>query len=135
MTTTGVARTTKLLRVSPYFPVADVERTARYYETVLGFNPDYMAGSPAMFAILSRDGQPLMLRRIDDPKAIVPMQKQGGAWDAFFWVSDARELHHELRASGATVLYEPIIQPYQVDEFAVRDQDGHVLGFGQKLES
>jgi catechol 2,3-dioxygenase-like lactoylglutathione lyase family enzyme len=129
------ATATKLLRVAPYFPVGDVERTTRYYESILGFKRDYMAGTPPMFAIVSRDDQPLMLRLVADPKAIVPMQRQGGTWDAFFWVNDARGLHDELRGKGATVLYQPLIQPYGVDEFAIRDQDGHVLGFGQKLES
>jgi uncharacterized glyoxalase superfamily protein PhnB len=131
----GTATATKLLRVAPYFPVGNVDRTAKYYERVLGFKCDYIAGKPPMFAILNRDGQPIMLRLVDDASAIVPMQRQGGTWDAFFWVSDARGLYHELRDSGATVVYEPIIQPYGIDEFAVRDQDGHVLGFGQKLES
>ncbi len=131
----ATATATKLLRVAPYFPVEDVERTAKHYEKVLGFTCDYMAGKPAMFAILSRDGQPIMLRRVDDANSIVPMQRQGGAWDAFFWVSDARGLYHELRDSGAAIVYEPIIQPYGIDEFAIRDADGHVLGFGQKLET
>jgi uncharacterized glyoxalase superfamily protein PhnB len=131
----STATATKLLRVAPYFPVGDVERTAKYYERVIGFTCDYMAGKPAMFAILSRDAQAIMLRLVEDASAIVPMQRQGGTWDAFFWASDARGLFQELRDSGATVVYEPIIQPYGVDEFAIRDPDGHVLGFGQKLES
>jgi hypothetical protein len=66
------------------------------------------------------------------PERIVPIEKQGGTWDAFFWVRDARALHAELRASGADIVYGPIVQEaYQMEEFAVRDRDGHVLGFGQ----
>ena len=38
----------------------------------------------------------------------------------------------ELRANGADIVYGPIVQEaYQMEEFAVRDRDGHVLGFGQ----
>ncbi|MGH9146929.1 MAG: hypothetical protein ACRD1Q_09480, partial [Vicinamibacterales bacterium] len=60
--------------------------------------------------------------------------KQGGTWDAFFWVRDARALHAELEGKGADVVYGPIVQEaYQMEEFAVRDREGYVLGFGQPL--
>ena len=49
-------------------------------------------------------------------------------------VRDVRALHAELRASGADIVYWPIVQEaYQMEEFAVRDHDGHVLGFGEPL--
>ena len=63
---------------------------------------------------------------------VVPVEKQGGTWDAFFWVEDATALHAEFAAKGADVVYRPLVQEaYQMLEFAVRDRDGHVLGFGQ----
>ena len=125
-----------LHRSAPYFPVADVEQSARYYETVLGFRRDYIAGQPAVFAILSRDGLAIMLRLVADPGKIVPSEAQGGTWDAFFWVSDIAALHGEFASKGADVVYGPIIQDaYNMREFAVRDCDGHVLGFGEPVES
>ena len=126
----------QLLRCAPYFPVADVERSAAYYERVLGFRLDYAGGSPPRFAIVRRDGLPLMLRMVATPERIRPSEQQGGTWDAFFWVRDVRALHAELQAKGADVVYGPLNQAeYQMDEFAVRDSDGHVLGFGQPAES
>jgi catechol 2,3-dioxygenase-like lactoylglutathione lyase family enzyme len=125
----------QLLRSAPYFPVADVERSAGHYERVLGFEREYTGGSPPMFAILSRDGLPIMLRRVAAPGDIRPNEKQGGTWDAFFWVRDVRALHAELSARGADVVYGPIVQEsYRMEEFAVRDPEGYVLGFGQPLE-
>lgn len=126
--------TGKLLRSAPYFPVAEVERTVAHYEQKLGFHCDYAAGEPRQFAICSRDGFALMFRRVAAPELIMPSEKQGGTWDAFFWVSDADALHAELAAAGAEVVYGPLIQTaYNMKEFAVRDGDGHVLGFGQTL--
>ncbi|HEY8149497.1 MAG TPA: VOC family protein [Vicinamibacteria bacterium] len=122
----------QLLRSAPYFPVADVERSAMHYERVLGFRREYTAGTPPQFAILSRDALPIMLRLVARPEDIRPNEKQGGTWDAFFWVRDVRALHAELRASGADIVYGPIVhEAYQMEEFAVRDLDGHVLGFGE----
>lgn len=124
--------TKQLLRSAPYFPVADVARSATYYERVLGFPAGYLAGSPPEFAIMTRDDLSIMLRLVPDAGRISPNERQGGTWDAFFWVRDVRALHAELRASGAEIVYDVVFQPgYQMDEFAVRDLDGYVLGFGQ----
>ncbi len=126
--------TTQLLRSAPYFPVADVDRSATYYEQVLGFRREYAAGSPAVFAIVSRDGLPIMFRLVEAPERITPNEKQGGTWDAFFWVRDARGLHAELQRNGADIVYGPLVQEsYHMEEFAVRDAEGYVLGFGQAL--
>ncbi len=124
----------QLLRSAPYFPVADVEASATYYGRVLGFTTEYLAGTPPQFAICSRDGLAIMLRRVSAPERIRPSEEQGGTWDAFFWVDDVEALHAELAAAGAPVVYGPLLQEsYRMREFAVRDRDGHVLGFGQAL--
>lgn len=128
-------QSTKLLRAAPYFPVTDVERSMNFYDQVLGFRCEYSAGVPLQFAICSRDGLAIMLRRVDDSSVVVPNEKQGGTWDAFFWVNDADALHSELSSKGADIAYGPLIQEsYRMREFAVRDSDGHVLGFGQALD-
>ncbi len=124
----------QLLRSAPYFPVADVEEAAKYYERVFGFQAEYAAGTPPEFAIVSRDGLSIMLRRVAKPEMICPNEQQGGTWDVFFWIRDVRALHEELTGNGAVVVYGPMIQPYKVEEFAVRDPTGYVLGFGQPVE-
>lgn len=127
-------QTQQLLRSAPYFPVADLEQSALHYERVLGFHRDYVGGSPPEFAILSRDGLAIMLRVVPTPERITPNEKQGGTWDAFFWVRDAQALHAEMKASGADIVYGPLMQKaYGMEEFAVRDREGYVLGFGQPL--
>jgi len=124
----------QLLRCAPYFPVPDVDRSLAHYEHVFGFQREYAAGAPAQFAIVSRDGLSIMLRLVPAPERISPNERQGGTWDAFFWVRDARALHAELRDRGADVVYGPTIQDaYGMEEFAVRDSDGYVLGFGQPV--
>ena len=126
--------TGRLLRSAPYFPVADVDASAAYYATVLGFRTEYLAGVPAQFAICAREGFAVMLRRVADAAAIRPIEAQGGTWDAFFWVDDAAALCDELARAGAVVVYGPVRQEaYHMLEFAIRDRDGHVLGFGEAL--
>jgi catechol 2,3-dioxygenase-like lactoylglutathione lyase family enzyme len=124
----------KLLRAAPYFPVSDVGRSVAFYAEILGFRCEYSAGTPLQFAICSRDGLAIMLRRVSAPKLITPNERQGGTWDVFFWVDDAQALHAEFNAKGVDVVYGPLIkEEYKMWEFAIRDCDGHVLGFGQEL--
>ena len=129
-----VQELSQLLRSAPYFPVADVEQSAAHYERVFGFRREYVAGSPPQFAIMSRDGLAIMLRLVPNAERIIPNDQQGGTWDVFFWVRDARALHAEFLRNGADVVYGPLVQEaYHMEEFAVRDREGYVLGFGQAL--
>jgi predicted enzyme related to lactoylglutathione lyase len=122
----------QLIRSAPYFPVSDVDRCSEYYERVLGFTREYSVGQPAQFAIVSRDGLAIMLRLVQEADRISPNEKQGGTWDVFFWVRDLHALHAELQDRGAEIVYAPTFQEaYNTDEFAIRDCQGYVLGFGQ----
>ena len=109
--------TDQLLRSAPYFPVADVDQSVGYYERVLGFRREYIAGTPAQFAIVSRDGLAIMLRRVPTPEEIRPIEHQGGTWDAFFWVRDARALHAELHANGAEIAQTIEDRPYGMRDY------------------
>ena len=123
-----------IIRSASYFPVPDVAVIGDYYRDVFGYQCEYSAGNPPEFAICQRGGSAIMFRRVPHPELIAPNEKQGGTWDAFFWVRDAQALHAELRANGADIVYGPIVQDaYQMEEFAVRDREGYILGFGQAL--
>ncbi len=124
-----------IIRGAPYFPVADVASIGDYYRDVLGFQREYAAGDPPEFAVYSRNGSPIMFRRVADASLIRPNESQGGTWDVFFWVNDVEALYEELTSQGATTVYPPMVQPYGMKEFAVRDPNGYVLGFGQQWSS
>ena len=121
-----------IIRGAPYFLVPDVPTACAYYQDVLGFQCDYAAGDPPEFAIYSRSGSAIMFRHASDPSLICPNEKQGGTWDVFYWVEAVDALYQELKGRGATFAYLPIIQPYGMKEFAVRDPNGYVLGLGQE---
>jgi uncharacterized glyoxalase superfamily protein PhnB len=123
----------QLLRSATYLPVPDVVASGRWYHDVLGFECEYEAGAPAEFAIWKRGGVAVMLRRVSRETRLAPNESQGGSWDLFAWVDDADALHDEIVRAGATIVYPPVVQPYGMKEFAVRDPDGYVLGFGQRM--
>ena len=105
--------TRQLLRGAPYFPVTDLAASAEHYEKVFGFRREYIGGTPPEFAILSRDGLPIMLKLVSASSPLSPNEQQGGTWDAFFWgprrESAARgaqeqRRRHRLRPAGAASL-------------------------------
>ena len=116
------ARPAQLVRGAPYFLVPDVGAAGDYYRDVLGFEREYAAGNPPEFAIYSRNGSAIMLRRAPDPSLICPNERQGGTWDVFYWVE----------ALDALFAEPPVVRPYGIREFAVRDPNGYVLGFGEE---
>lgn len=121
--------THRLIRSAPYFVVIDVVASAAYYANTYGFETEYIAGSPAEFAMCARDGFAVRLRRVTNPDLIRPIETQGGTWDAFSWVDEAEALYDELVTRGARIVYGPVRQEsYHMVEFAMRDADGHVLG-------
>src|SRR5882757_6043739 len=93
----------QLLRSAAYFPVSNVGRSVTFYDRVLGFGCEYSSGTPMEFAICSRDGLAIMLRRVLEAELIAPNEKQGGTWDAFFWIRDARALLFEFKSKGAEI--------------------------------
>ena len=124
----------QLERSAPYFPVLDIDRAVEHYQKILGFTADYLGGDPVEFAIMSRDGLAVMLRQVDETE-VRSNESQGGTWDVFFWVRGLDSLAAELSRAGAEFVYEPMVQPsYGMKEFAVRDLEGYVLGFGEAVE-
>lgn len=112
----------------------DVVRVAQHWRDVLGFAIDNTYGDPPTFAILRRDGAYAMFGATDQP--VTPRRAQRESlFDAYFWVDDARAEFALQRSRGATFDYEPHLQPYGVLEFGTLDPDGHLVGFGQVMET
>ena len=118
-----------ILRSATYLPVPDVAAAGNYYKNSLGFVCEYAAGQE--FAIYRRDRCFIMLRRVPNPALIVPNEKQGGTWDVFMWTNGVDALFAELSRNGVDVVQPPTVMHYGMKEFAVRDLNGYVLGFGQ----
>lgn len=112
----------------------DVPRALAFWEGTLGFAIGNSWGEPTSFAILRRDLARVMIGAAA-PGYSIPHVRDGrtALWDAYFWVNDARAIFADMKARGATFDYELYEQEYGVLEFAVRDLDGHDIGFGEVL--
>lgn len=127
--------TARLTSQSPVLFVRDVPRSVAYWNDKVGFATGGLYGDPPGFAILRRDACHMMLSVAPAGHEIVPYWKiSNQLWNAYFWVDDARALFAEMQERGATIDYEPTVQPYDVLEFGIRDLEGHDIGFGQVLD-
>jgi predicted enzyme related to lactoylglutathione lyase len=125
---------TKILAHSGVLLSRDVPRAIRHWRDVYGFSVDNTFGEPPSFAILKRDGAYMMLGATDQPIAPRRTQRES-LFDAYFWVDDAEAAFTACVARGATVDYEPHLQPYGVLEFGLLDPDDHLIGFGQVIDA
>ncbi len=123
----------ELVSATPIVTVSNVAASIEHYCRALGFTshgvypPD--SGQGAFYAYLSRDGVDLHLER-----------GPAGGMAVYFLVRDVDALHDELARAGAEVLYDPDAalkgpgdQPWGMREVWVKDPDGNVLRFGERI--
>jgi catechol 2,3-dioxygenase-like lactoylglutathione lyase family enzyme len=122
----------KLLKSHSVFPTPNIERTARYYEEVMGFKVVEYLDSNEPHICLYRDKTEIILTDSGNQK-VVPNRKQYGyGYDAYFITESQKSLQKELEGNGAKIVKKLKITDYNNKEFVVEDIDGRWLGFGKK---
>lgn len=108
--------------------VTDLEATIAFYRDVLGFEcVSQMEG----WACLSRDGVEVMLSL---PNQHEPFARPAFTGSFYFRTDQVDELWLHLQ-KRAPVVYPIENFPYGMREFAVRDNNGYILQFGQPMEN
>lgn len=131
-----MAAASKLIASAAVLLVKDVVASANHYRDALGFGYERFYGEPPSFVILERDDMYVMLKGVTDVNRVVPHWTiEEHLWNVYFWVSDVDALHADLVRRGAKLDYGLCDQEYGCREFAIRDLDGYVIGFGQVVGS
>jgi catechol 2,3-dioxygenase-like lactoylglutathione lyase family enzyme len=103
---------------------ADVLAAVGFYTGKLGFKPGFTWGDPPTFAGVNLgEAQIFLGQGTPDPKGC----------EVNFVVGDADELYEYQRANGVEVVVPPGDRPYGLRDYAVRDLNGYVLGFGHYI--
>lgn len=117
----------------PSFPiliVEDIEASATWYQTVLGFQHIFTIpglGGPMVVHLRWTKYADLLLRRQQTPIE----QAKGIGISLSFAVFDGRvdDIADRARAAGAQLESEPRNQPWNARDFSLRDPDGFLLTF------
>lgn len=128
--------------LTPNLMVEDIGETVEWYERV--FDAEVVATLPAdgetddWWAQVLIDGVPLMFQERDPLEKKLPVLEGteiGGSLAFYIDTDDADELHGRLEATDDV---EVLKSPHETDfgwrQFAVKDCNGYVLWFGEKLE-
>jgi len=116
----------KLESVRPMLAVTNIDETIRFYRDVLGFAcVNRMDG----WAALSRDNVELM---VSLPNAHEPFEKPTLTGSIYFNTSDVDALWEQIK-NKVSVVYPIENFFYGMREFAIRDNNGYILQFGQEI--
>ncbi|HJQ38333.1 MAG TPA: VOC family protein [Thermoanaerobaculia bacterium] len=118
-----------LQKLTPTLYTRDFRVTVDFYRDVLGFTCDAM-DEEVGWASLSRDGVAVMLAL---PNAHLPFEKPVFTGSLYFRCDHVDELWQQLR-DLANICYPIESFDYGMREFAIFENNGYVLQFGQELE-
>ena len=109
-------------RIAPTVPVADIERSLRFYRDVLGFEVQFTNGEPVSFAVVKQGGAELHLQ-VQPGKA--------GSLHAHLMVDDLDLVYERLQHAGAAIRQPPTVQPWGLRDLVVADADGNTFEIAQ----
>jgi ribosomal protein S18 acetylase RimI-like enzyme len=104
--------------------VNDVPATIRFYRDILGFESEWMWGTPPTFGGVRLGKAHIML--CQQPK--IASQVEGHMH--MFFADAIDELYARHKAAGAPIVSEIENKPWHVREYTVRDLNGYHLRFG-----
>jgi len=113
-----------LERAIPVFGVDDITAAVNFYRNILGFAEGWTRGSPPTLVQVARDDIELHLAR------------RSGATvaSAYVTVQGVDGYFAEVRARGGKIVEEIGDRASGMREFAVTDQSGNLLTFGEDLK-
>lgn len=115
--------------IIPILFVRDVPSSAAFFREKLGFEIDFLHGSPPFYGSVSRGEVCLHLRFVHRPNFAELAAREVSLILATVEVSDLHGLFVELEGRGAEFAQRPTKQPWGGTDFHVRDLDGNVISF------
>lgn len=113
----------------PILFVTDVTKAAEFYVAQLGFEIEFLHGSPPFYGEVKRDGAVLHLRHVHRPNFAELAAREESLILATILVDDVRALYDEFAARGVAFAQPLETQPWGGTDFHVRDPDGNRISF------
>jgi predicted enzyme related to lactoylglutathione lyase len=122
--------------VLPVFLVDDIVATVEFYRDVLGFEVDFLYGTPPAYASVSRDDAIFNFSMSDPPgrRNSVSAAGFGNGVDAYIVVSDVDDLYEELKEHGAKIVAELASHEYGMREFQIEDCNQYRIALAEETD-
>ncbi|MEM8859762.1 MAG: GNAT family N-acetyltransferase [Chloroflexota bacterium] len=123
----------RMFGVEPVLMVHDLVKTVEFYRDKLGFKVDFMYGEPANHASVSQgewtgSTVTIQITQVSKDRELMP-----SSYLYIFVDTNLTELFKQYRDSGVEIVSEPERQPWGLQEFVVKDLNGHIIIFGRHL--
>lgn len=128
---------TTLRGATPVFLVHDIAATMEWYRTNLGFEGDAVPKpAPHNFGILRRDEVVIFLQQLTGyQRPDLYDAREGGVWSVYIRTDGLAALYETLRSRPDVTVIHPLHrQPYGETEFEIRDPNGYVLVFAERVQ-
>lgn len=120
--------------LSCIFPVQEIETTANYYTTKLGFRKVAYLDCKEPHICLYRDEIEIILLQANSN--VIPNRiLYGYGYDAYLYTENQEALEQEFTEKGVKFIKHLNTTDYQNKEFVVEDIDGRWLAFGIKIQA
>jgi len=113
----------------PILFVRDVPASAAFFQEKLGFDIDFLHGTPPFYGAVSRREARLHLRFVHQPNFVDLAAREVSLILATIEVSDVQALFEEFKQRGVEFGQVPTKQTWGGKDFHVRDPDGNVVSF------
>lgn len=112
----------------PQLPTGNIETTATFFTTVLGF--DVIAKYPDNKFLIVRKGEAEI--HFWQPASEAEAKKLGSASSCYIRVSGIESLFEEWKSKDVSFRYELTKQPWGMNEMQVDDPYGNAIKFGER---
>jgi catechol 2,3-dioxygenase-like lactoylglutathione lyase family enzyme len=113
--------------------VRDVAASTAFFETMLGFDVDFLHGQPPFYGAVSRNHARLHLRYVERPNFAELVAREISLILAMIEVTNVKALFEEFSAKGVDFPQKLTRHPWGGIDFHVRDPDGNIISFVQYL--
>ena len=118
-----------LKSIIPILFVRAVPASAAFFREKLGFEVDFLHGTPPFYGSVSRDEVCVHLRCVHRPNFAELAARELSLILATIEVVDLHGLFEEFKSRGVEFAQAPTKQLWGGTDFQVRDPDGNVMAF------
>jgi len=117
----------KTICCNAVFHVADLQRSLKFYQEILGFNVDFKWGEPNFYAGLSLGEVSLHIG------SKYRFKNNTGHGHIYITCDEVDSYYKDLSDKGVEIMGPIGDQDYGLRDFVISDPDGNSIGFGAEI--
>jgi catechol 2,3-dioxygenase-like lactoylglutathione lyase family enzyme len=120
----------RIKKMSPQFPVADLDRSVEFYTKKLGSEVDFRYED--FYSGVARDGHSIHLKLGEPTLEERQNRRENEDLDVVFSVENIEGLYEEYSANSIEFV-QPLRDMAYGKEFYIADPDGYIIGFLEEV--